>query len=160
MTLRDRFTKACGRPVCDEAAELMASCSTDLEYYGVVKTSWLMWGAAHRENAVARDIFAKAFKRYPSSDAACQSMVEDAETASPGRLHRIHHNLKNHCRDHSEDQFARAAVRYVSWLIGGSPGAATKITTALERHSGDKAEFGTWLRTELTFEIWSRGIKD
>lgn len=157
MTSRSqRLIDACGTDICSPAAVFLDSCSTDQEYYDGAEAHWLMWGAAHREQAAAKDIFDKAFKRYPTEDVGCQLMVEAARTAAPARLRRIQAALQNCPRT----QFTKAARCYVRWLLGDSPEVVTKITTSIIKHAGDKEEFGVWLRTELTFEIWSRGIED
>lgn len=159
MTHRsERLTKACGRDVCLPAADFLDACETDRDYYDGAEATWLMWGAAQREIAVAKDIFAKAFREYPSEDRAAQLLVESAESASPARLNRVYTALAKKDRT---DPFVHAAQNYVRWLMGQSGGdMATKITASLERHSGDKYAFGQWIRTELTFEVWSRGVED
>ncbi len=117
-----------------------------------------MWGAAHREVAVAKDIFAQAFKKYPCDDRATQLLVESAASASPAALSRIHSLL---AKKDSSEPFIRAARDYTQWLAGqGHDNTASKITADLERHSWNKRAFGRWIRKELTFEIWSRGVED
>ncbi len=84
MTNRsDRLRQACGRSICSPAADFLDSCSTDREYYDGAQSDWLMWGAAHREEAVARDIFAKAYdlyaKLFPKNALGKQELIAELQ---------------------------------------------------------------------------------
>lgn len=154
-----RVTRASGDAhACEEAADIVDSYDSDQEYYDAAPAHYLMWGAAHREKALCKGIFDKALRRYPCTDPRIQALAGRIASADPAALVKISVSLRAE-RSGLHGRFVTAALFYCDWLRGKKDSSlAFPATAAFVEHVGDAREFGNWLRTELTFEIWSRNL--
>ncbi len=156
-----KMVAAVGRSICKEAETALDAAGSHRAYYNTAKAEWLMWGAAHREPAVAKETLSLAFERYPCSRPEVQALVEELYLASNQRRQRIISKLISHNTVPADAGFIRAAVAYGQWLSGADNAPKmSAVTRALMQHSGNASEFRAWLKTELSFEVWSRGVED